>query len=70
MFPIFKASSKTTFECPFEDGLTVNLELLLDGLEGFHAFVQLAEEFFYLGDDAVLFKEGREGQINISYNVT
>ena len=58
--PFFR---QLAFKGPLEDGLAVNLELLLGGLEGFHAFVQLAEEFFYLGDDAVLFTEGRKGNL-------
>ena len=56
---------KFTFKGPLENGLAVNLELLLGGLDGFHALVQLAEEFFDLGDDAVLF--GERGKWEFEY---
>lgn len=56
-------SSELAFEGVFEYGLAVDFELLAGGFQGFDAFVQLGEQGFDFGDDAVLFVYWRQIQI-------
>ncbi|GBC60814.1 hypothetical protein DENIS_1773 [Desulfonema ishimotonii] len=46
------------FKGVFQHGLTVDFKLCLRFFQAADAAVELGKEFFYFGDDAVLFGEG------------
>ncbi len=54
--------SELPLKGPLEHCLPVGFELLLRQLQVFNAFVELAEELFYFGDNGLLDGEWGRGQ--------